>query len=57
MNSVNPALVCPGCYAIGSEPHAGYCLDVIADRERVLAEDEGYEPDDLNDSNDWECEP
>ena len=54
---MNPALVCPGCYAIGGEPHAGYCLDSIAERERLASEDAGSEPDDLNGTDDFEVEP
>ena len=26
--------VCPGCYAIGAEPHAGYCPDAAIERDR-----------------------
>jgi hypothetical protein len=26
--------VCPGCYAVGNEPHAGYCIDAEIERER-----------------------
>ena len=39
--------VCPGCYAMGAEPHAGYCPDAAIEREREERfEREGYEDDD-----------
>lgn len=54
MNDPAP-YVCPGCFAIGAEPHAGFCLDAIV--ERTPEQPDEFEPDDLNGTNDWECEP
>lgn len=41
----NPPFVCPGCYAVGGEPCAGYCPDAAIERdreERDRLEDEWY---------------
>lgn len=52
--------VCPGCHAVGGERCAPDCIDAQIQREREASEwedREEYEPDDLNDSNDWEFQP
>lgn len=49
--------VCPGCYALDDEPCAGYCPDAAIARDRERSELDDYDPDDLNDSDDWAWEP
>lgn len=38
--------VCPGCYAIGAEPHAGYCQDEAIEQAREDEYDEEQEESD-----------
>lgn len=33
----DPPHVCPGCYAVGEEPHLSWCIDDELDREREEA--------------------
>jgi hypothetical protein len=47
--------VCPGCYAVGGERCAPWCIDAAIEEERREAIERGDY--DLNDSDDWECEP
>jgi hypothetical protein len=35
----DPPFVCPGCYAINEEPHAGYCPDAAIEREEADRQD------------------
>jgi len=53
--------VCPGCYAVGGERCAPGCIDAEIEAEHREAIESGnyerFEPDDLNDSDDWEWAP
>jgi hypothetical protein len=53
--------VCPGCHAVGGERCAPGCIDAAIEEERRWAleqgDDDDFEPDDLNDCNDWHFEP
>jgi hypothetical protein len=44
--------VCPGCQAVGSEPHAGYCSDAAIEREQREAQMRGdYDRDDAEEDD------
>jgi hypothetical protein len=47
----NAPYVCPGCYAIGDDPHAGYCPDASIEFRRQL-DDDRDSGDELDDSDD-----
>lgn len=36
-----PPYVCPGCYAVGDEPHLSFCIDDEMERERIHAIESG----------------
>jgi len=38
---IEPPHVCPGCYAVGDEPHLSWCIDDEIDRERRFAIENG----------------
>lgn len=49
--------VCPGCYAMGADPHASYCPDGAIEDELRDRLDRGEDESDLNDGEDWEWTP
>jgi hypothetical protein len=48
--------VCPGCHAVGGERCLPGCIDAELEEERREAIESGNY-DDLNNSDDWECDP